>query len=694
MAGANYMGGKRNAAKARAKDSIGNAQRSFFGKQKLGILTKGLSKSYNRNSGENAVPSSRGLPEISLAHAHRDLSSRMEPGVIGLSTPRKHGQTRPVKPQEDTSSSGPRGKSSGSRSKILRALDMSEPIFMKAEMERICNIPNLAGLAPDAERCFETKSIAQVNLRTPSSPTEPDWNDSMSPSYEGPGSPSQELNKYDGRELPGPLGSPDFGKLAYTELDFEPMPLDSSPVDRFDDSGFVELNVTPNAHSTSSRSWIPLAEPQSTRWSFYDHTDRSSLPEPRTPERKDDLVDIERHADGTQDSSMLGYHGSISSSISRSAVSVTIPWAASSPSRLELPPPLLLGKFSSPQQKDSDAAESECLFMFAPCASMSRPGHARSSTAASELSMSLEPGSLTTSEAHAYASDCSDCSASRSPSPGLGMQRYLSIAVPTSLFAVDPMPQDMEEESLHDALGGQLFDGADPWRALDTVLDLKTPRSAAGASPLSPRTPQRSDASTNVYGLSSKVDFDCTGGSSDVKLFEGPGLLPVSQHLIGALEHVCAEDVHWTQTTLSEDACLVQTTQADADVEQEETDDSFCLLLTNSSPVSMSTKHLPSCPVSEQTKPAVECATSHMEGRETTAIRTNSVVAAKPSRLGFESSGPVEANANVPRVLCSPEPPKFDDHVSQGGPPTSRPSVPVDIEGPCLFADDIPSEDD
>lgn len=43
---------------------------------------------------------------------------------------------------------------------------------MKAEMERICNIPNLAGLAPDAERCFETKSIAQVNLRTPSSPTE------------------------------------------------------------------------------------------------------------------------------------------------------------------------------------------------------------------------------------------------------------------------------------------------------------------------------------------------------------------------------------------------------------------------------------------------------------------------------------------------------------------------------------------
>lgn len=120
----------RNAAKARAKDSIGNAQRSFFGKQKLGILTKGLSKSYNRNSGENAVPSSRGLPEISLAHAHRDLSSRMEPGVIGLSTPRKHGQTRPVKPQEDTSSSGPRGKSSGSRSKILRALDMSERAFL------------------------------------------------------------------------------------------------------------------------------------------------------------------------------------------------------------------------------------------------------------------------------------------------------------------------------------------------------------------------------------------------------------------------------------------------------------------------------------------------------------------------------------------------------------------------------------
>ncbi|KAL1949251.1 hypothetical protein VTO73DRAFT_8132 [Trametes versicolor] len=44
MPGANYMGGKRNAARARGKDATGKVQRSHFGKKRFEILRTGLSK--------------------------------------------------------------------------------------------------------------------------------------------------------------------------------------------------------------------------------------------------------------------------------------------------------------------------------------------------------------------------------------------------------------------------------------------------------------------------------------------------------------------------------------------------------------------------------------------------------------------------------------------------------------------------
>ena len=42
MVGANYTGGRRNAAKARSKDTTGRLQRGHFSKQRLGILTDAL----------------------------------------------------------------------------------------------------------------------------------------------------------------------------------------------------------------------------------------------------------------------------------------------------------------------------------------------------------------------------------------------------------------------------------------------------------------------------------------------------------------------------------------------------------------------------------------------------------------------------------------------------------------------------
>lgn len=42
MVGANYMGGRRNAAKARTRDKSGKVQKEFFGRRRLNLLSKGL----------------------------------------------------------------------------------------------------------------------------------------------------------------------------------------------------------------------------------------------------------------------------------------------------------------------------------------------------------------------------------------------------------------------------------------------------------------------------------------------------------------------------------------------------------------------------------------------------------------------------------------------------------------------------
>lgn len=114
MVGANYTGGRRNAAKARSKDTTGRLQRGHFSKQRLGILTDALRSrrpdhlpltrsrpsvgadnpnlTSNPRSGSLISPS--GYPtsaptatvyDISLGHAKRDLAQkqlRLQPARI------------------------------------------------------------------------------------------------------------------------------------------------------------------------------------------------------------------------------------------------------------------------------------------------------------------------------------------------------------------------------------------------------------------------------------------------------------------------------------------------------------------------------------------------------------------------------------------------------------------------------------
>ncbi|KAI0806304.1 hypothetical protein BC629DRAFT_1158796 [Irpex lacteus] len=138
MAGANYMGGRRNAVKARVRDTDGKLQKSHFGKQRLNILAKGLGKTLNIAStssrpGPPPGSSDRGL-EISLAHAKRpsvSIFSFMEdnsrlslPAYIEVPS----ASTKTAKKASSSrTGSSPSSRSSTSRSsKILQELDMTE----------------------------------------------------------------------------------------------------------------------------------------------------------------------------------------------------------------------------------------------------------------------------------------------------------------------------------------------------------------------------------------------------------------------------------------------------------------------------------------------------------------------------------------------------------------------------------------
>ncbi|RDX57550.1 hypothetical protein OH76DRAFT_52605 [Lentinus brumalis] len=123
MAGANYMGGKRNAARARGKDAASKAQRSHFGKKRFEVLRTGLSRSGGVARTSRPQNAGKERPEISLAHA-RWPQHGPEHGFEAREL--DHGLRSPFSPvARARSPSVP--SSASNRSKILRTLDADSP---------------------------------------------------------------------------------------------------------------------------------------------------------------------------------------------------------------------------------------------------------------------------------------------------------------------------------------------------------------------------------------------------------------------------------------------------------------------------------------------------------------------------------------------------------------------------------------
>ncbi|KAL1720960.1 hypothetical protein EV715DRAFT_195882 [Schizophyllum commune] len=134
MGGVNYMGGKRNAARFRAKDMTSRIQKGFFRKQKLASLTKAQSG--------RASAASREAEPISLSHAVHRRESRDEAPTISLHVKRTNStSSRTIEKEE---SSRPK---TGGRSEFLDALDTTEPTLLRGLLNRVLATPDLAGLS-------------------------------------------------------------------------------------------------------------------------------------------------------------------------------------------------------------------------------------------------------------------------------------------------------------------------------------------------------------------------------------------------------------------------------------------------------------------------------------------------------------------------------------------------------------------
>ncbi|KAI0324594.1 hypothetical protein GY45DRAFT_1331373 [Cubamyces sp. BRFM 1775] len=120
MPGANYMGGKRNAARARVKDATGKVQRNHFGKKRFEILRTGLSKGQATTShAQRARSGLNARHEISLAHAHRTVGEPTDDTQTWL--PNAYDSSPAIGDAHSTPTSA------SSRSRILGVLDAENP---------------------------------------------------------------------------------------------------------------------------------------------------------------------------------------------------------------------------------------------------------------------------------------------------------------------------------------------------------------------------------------------------------------------------------------------------------------------------------------------------------------------------------------------------------------------------------------
>ncbi|THH09030.1 hypothetical protein EW145_g2304 [Phellinidium pouzarii] len=139
MTGANYMGGRRNAARARTKDIASRVQKGHFSKQRHQILVQGLQDGIRVDKVDRAVqPGCVG--DINLAHAKKDIQGKHSLRSRAAIAPRTLSQSLLQ------SSSSPEKPNHHKRSRILESLDINEPTALRATVDRLLRLPNFAGL--------------------------------------------------------------------------------------------------------------------------------------------------------------------------------------------------------------------------------------------------------------------------------------------------------------------------------------------------------------------------------------------------------------------------------------------------------------------------------------------------------------------------------------------------------------------
>ncbi|KAF9223916.1 hypothetical protein BS17DRAFT_125603 [Gyrodon lividus] len=132
MAGANYMGGKRNATRARTKDAAGRAQKRYFGMQRLAAA---LCRTREDRVHPSKPTLSSELSGINLAHAHRDVIDVPSPANQTFKNARLYSSTPSHHERRHKNPS-----------KILAELDTSDHMSMRAAVDRILRQPDLVGL--------------------------------------------------------------------------------------------------------------------------------------------------------------------------------------------------------------------------------------------------------------------------------------------------------------------------------------------------------------------------------------------------------------------------------------------------------------------------------------------------------------------------------------------------------------------
>ncbi|TDL25775.1 hypothetical protein BD410DRAFT_607596 [Rickenella mellea] len=151
MAGANYMGGKRSYAKARAKDTTGRTEKGHFLRQRHQILSRKL-----KDRAEQPEKRPTGIGEICFAHAKNDVLGKGSPNlhrgqISDKSLPSTTTHSRFGGTHSDSTSNSSRSSRS-KPSKVLEMFDTYEPIALRATMDRIMHLPDLAGLSQKSMR--------------------------------------------------------------------------------------------------------------------------------------------------------------------------------------------------------------------------------------------------------------------------------------------------------------------------------------------------------------------------------------------------------------------------------------------------------------------------------------------------------------------------------------------------------------